>query len=64
MSVSALRPDQMLCPNCGGVAESDSVDIGVGIQVRGNFHVEACDWCADQPSNTDLGLNDIDEAFT
>lgn len=48
------RADQMACPNCGGIAVSDSVDIGVGLQVRGNFACDACHWCAD----AELGLDD------
>lgn len=43
MSEKYLRPDQMRCPKCGGIAESDSVDVGVGLVVRGNFACE-CGW--------------------
>ena len=35
--------DRMKCPACGGIAESDSVDVGVGLIVRGNFSC-ACGW--------------------
>lgn len=33
----------MRCPECGGIAESDSVDVGVGLYVRGNFACP-CGW--------------------
>jgi hypothetical protein len=65
MTVKDLGPDQMVCPNCGSIAESDSVDIGVGIQVRGNFHCEGCEWSAEQPTDAELGLDPIgDELFS
>lgn len=57
----SLAPDQMICPNCGEIAVSDSVDIGVGIQVRGNFYCEACHWAKptdEQPFDFDLFLED------
>lgn len=38
-----MRQDQMRCPECGGIAESDSVDVGVGLIVRGNFAC-LCGW--------------------
>ncbi len=38
-----LPLDQMVCPECGGIAESDSADIGVGLMVRGNFAC-LCGW--------------------
>jgi hypothetical protein len=54
----------MTCPRCSGIAESDSVDIGVGIQVRGNFYCPACEWCAEEPTDAELGLDDMgDELF-
>lgn len=46
----ALRSDQMYCPACGGVAESESVDVGVGLLVRGNFSCE-CGWEIDGPDD-------------
>jgi hypothetical protein len=56
-----MTPGQMICPQCGGIAESDTVDIGVGVQVRGNFHCEGCDWSVDPPNDSDLGLMDWPE---
>lgn len=41
--MSKLPSDQMICPECGKIAESDSVDVGVGLIVRGNFACE-CGW--------------------
>jgi hypothetical protein len=38
-----LRDDQMLCPECGDIAESDSVDVGVGLYIRGNYECR-CGW--------------------
>lgn len=58
-----MRQDQMLCPNCGGTAESDSVDIGVGLMVRGNFHCD-CGWEIDGPEDFDLVIEMEDSPFT
>lgn len=33
----------MLCPECGGRAESDAVDVGVGLYIAGNFVCD-CGW--------------------
>ena len=33
----------MTCPECGGRAESDAVDVGVGLYIAGNFAC-ACGW--------------------
>lgn len=38
-----LRDDQMICPECGSIAESESVDVGVGLYIRGNYEC-ACGW--------------------
>lgn len=38
-----LASDQMHCPECGCIATSDSVDVGVGLIVRGNFECR-CGW--------------------
>lgn len=54
------RPDEMICPECGAIAVSDSVDIGVGIQVRGNFYCEACHW-AKPTAETPLDLGFLEE---
>lgn len=40
---NGLPADMMICPECGGKAYSDSVDVGVGLIVRGNFECE-CGW--------------------
>lgn len=55
-----MRPDQMICPNCGAIAESDSVDIGVGLQVRGNFHCYACEWSMPQDLTPFVLIEDDD----
>lgn len=41
--VANLRDDQMHCPECGDIAESESVDVGVGLYVRGNYECR-CGW--------------------
>lgn len=33
----------MKCPDCGGQAESDAVDVGVGLYIAGNYWCE-CGW--------------------
>lgn len=33
----------MACPECGGQAESDAVDVGVGLYIAGNYSCE-CGW--------------------
>jgi hypothetical protein len=53
----------MKCPACGDVAESDSVDVGVGLLVRGNFAC-ACGWEIDGPE--DFGFvreDELDNVF-
>jgi hypothetical protein len=50
--------DQMPCPACGGMAESESVDVGVGLMIRGNFHCD-CGWEIDGPD--DFGFVELDE---
>lgn len=42
------------CPECGEPAECDVVDIGVGVQERGNWQCDACGWGELPPE--DLGL--------
>jgi transposase len=49
--------DQMICPECGGVADSDSVDIGVGLQVRGNFAC-VCGWEIDADGKANVETYD------
>lgn len=53
-----LRPDQMVCPACGKIAESESVDVGVGLYVKGNFNCE-CGWEIDGPK--DFGFVNIED---
>lgn len=43
-NAAGMPHDQMICPECGGRAYSDSVDVGVGLYVRGNFECAACGW--------------------
>lgn len=50
-----LAADQIRCPACGDIAESESVDVGVGLYVRGNFSC-ACGWEIDGPE--DFGFID------
>lgn len=52
-----MRADQMTCPACGERAESDSVDVGIGLMVRGNFAC-SCGWEIDGPE--DFGFVDMD----
>lgn len=49
-----LPADQMICPECGGIAESDSVDVGVGLMVRGNFNCP-CGWELDADGKMNVG---------
>lgn len=48
----------MTCPACGGVAECESVDVGVGLVLRGDFSCE-CGWVIDGPD--DFGFIEEDE---
>lgn len=52
-----LTSDQMRCPECGGIAESDSVDVGVGLYVRGNFSC-ICGWEIDADGRADVETYD------
>lgn len=52
-----MREDQMKCPNCGGIAESDSVDVGVGLYVRGNFAC-SCGWEIDAEGKMNVAAYD------
>jgi hypothetical protein len=38
-----LRQDQLRCPECGGIAEAESVDVGVGLYVNDEF-ICTCGW--------------------
>lgn len=52
-----LAQDQMVCPECGGIAESDSVDVDIGLIVRGNFAC-ACGWEIDADGKADVEAYD------
>lgn len=41
--MSNYGDDRMDCPECGGNAYSDSIDVGVGIYIAGNFMCD-CGW--------------------
>jgi hypothetical protein len=58
-----MMPDEMKCPNCGHTAHSDSVDVGIGLMVRGNFHCD-CGWEIDGPSDFGLTIEMEDRPFT
>lgn len=47
----------MTCPECGGVAESDTVDVGVGLMVRGNYAC-SCGWEIDADGKVNVGFYD------
>lgn len=49
----------MPCPVCGALAESEAVDVGVGLIIRGNYACESCGWEIDGPD--DHGMLDLDE---
>jgi len=34
----------MTCPLCGGTAESESVDVGVGLYIKGDYACRNCEW--------------------
>lgn len=53
-----MRADQMKCPACGGTAECESVDIGVGLMTRGDFACE-CGWEIYGPE--DFGFIEMEE---
>ena len=39
-----LRADEMICPECGAIAISESVDVGVGLYAKGDFYCYVCGW--------------------
>lgn len=41
-----LRADQVVCPECGHIAECESIDVGVGLYISGNFSCD-CGWESD-----------------
>lgn len=48
--------DRMECPMCGKTAYSDSVDVGVGLYIRGNFECE-CGWEIDGEIQPELSMD-------
>lgn len=44
----------MKCPACGGIAESEAVDVGVGLYIKGDYACHRCDWDLGGP--TDYGF--------
>lgn len=50
--------DRMQCPMCGGIAYSDSVDVGVGLYIRGNYEC-SCGWEIDGPVQPELTMDII-----
>jgi lysyl-tRNA synthetase class I len=49
-----LPADAMLCPECGKIAYSESVDVGVGLIVEGNFVCE-CGWESEADGKMNVG---------
>lgn len=55
-----MREGQMLCPNCGRIATCESVNVGVGLYLRGDFAC-SCGWELDGPDDHGfLSLEDAD----
>lgn len=51
-----MGPGEQICPECGAVAYCCTVDIGVGVQERGNWHCDNCGWDVPDLSDDLLGL--------
>lgn len=43
--------DKMACPQCGGVAECESVDVGVGIYLHPDGFSCHCGWIENGPDD-------------
>ena len=41
----------MTCPNCGARAECESVDVGVGLYLKGDYACHRCDWEINGPND-------------
>ena len=55
--------DKEVCPNCGDMAEADSVDVGVGVYVNyDTMHCVTCGWAPDGPD--DFGFVTLEEIET
>lgn len=66
MNTRPLRADEMVCPECGKIAVCESVDVGVGLVIRGDFSCE-CGWHIDADGMMNVGspddyLNDIEQS--
>jgi len=58
MGGSNYGADQMECPACGGVAECENVDVGVGLYLRGDYSCP-CGWEIGGPE--DYGFVTLDQ---
>lgn len=52
----------MTCPNCGGRAECEAVDVGVGLYLSGDYVCKVCEWESDGPD--DFGFIETDDRDT
>lgn len=41
-----------VCPNCGGATECESVDVGVGLYLYGEYACDTCGWDESHPPPT------------
>lgn len=48
----------MKCPMCGGRAECEAVDVGVGLYLRGDYCCHACGWDIDGPVQPELSMDE------
>lgn len=51
--------DRVSCPACGADAYCESVDVGVGLYVSGDYVCTRCGWESDGPE--DFGFLGMDE---
>lgn len=49
--MSNYGQDRMECPNCGATAWCESVDVGVGLYLKGDYHCDECGWEIDGPDD-------------
>jgi rubredoxin len=52
----------MTCPMCGALAESECVDVGVGLYITGDYVCSQCDWEIDGPLQPELKMNERESA--
>lgn len=50
----------MTCPMCGSIAESEAVDVGVGLYIKGDYVCSQCDWETDGPIQPELTMEETD----